>query len=665
MLSLVNVSKSYGGNTLFENANLQVNAGDRVGLVGPNGAGKSTLFRIILRTEESDRGEIAMPRNAELGFLPQETSTDYDGTVVELATSISKDWEELHAFRNAAIESASGPFEDSDAYGEYQERWAALEGATVEAKAKTVLAGLGFLNSDLERPFSALSGGWRMRVHLARLLTGEPDLLMLDEPTNHLDLDSLIWFQNYLSRYPGAILVISHDREFLNSIVTQIAEIRSERLTRYVGDYETYVELRRAGLEQRRVAYENQQREIQRMMQFVERFRAKASKASQAQSMLKKVNRIERLPPPETEGKAITFKFPQPERGGQRTVRLVDIRFAYGEKVVYHGDLELDIERGARIVLVGPNGAGKSTLLKLLASELNPQSGSREYGQNVRVGYFAQHQAEALDSSKTVMQEATDTEQRIEESSVRSLLGSFLFRGDDVFKKVSVLSGGEKSRLALVKLLLDPPNFLLMDEPTTHLDMPSIEALTHALTQFQGSLVFISHDVRFIRSLAQTTIRVDSGKLQSYAGGYDYYLEKSDATGARQGLTAGLSKQVKAAPVKSTLSRKELKRLEAETRQKYAKSKKRKEEDAQRLEKEIETAEARKGELSASFADPVVFENPSKLRSVQMDVGRLEDKLDRLNRDWERASVELEEISSKIAEEIEAIRVKNSVVSGS
>lgn len=664
MLSLVNVSKSYGGKTLFENANLQVNAGDRVGLVGPNGAGKSTLFRIILGKEDSDRGEVALPKKAELGFLPQETSLDYEGTVLELATAISEEWEALHRLQKVARAQTDKPFEDTEAYGVYQEKWVELEGAAVETKAKTVLAGLGFLQSDLTRSFRELSGGWRMRVHLARLLTGEPDLLMLDEPTNHLDLDSLIWFQGYLSRYPGAILVISHDREFLNAIVTQIAEIRSASLRRYVGDYENFVEQRRAAREQARLAYENQQKEIQRMMGFVERFRAKASKASQAQSMLKKIDRIERLPPPEDDEKPITFKFPQPERGGQRTIRLTDIQFAYGEKVVYRGDLSLDIERGDRIVLVGPNGAGKSTLLKLLAGLLSPDSGQRDYGQNVRVGYFAQHQTEALDSSKTVLQEATNMERRVDESFARTLLGSFLFRGDDVFKNVGVLSGGEKSRLALVKLLLDPPNFLLMDEPTTHLDMPSIDALTHAIKQFEGTLVFISHDVRFIRSIAKTTLRVDAGRIQKYAGGYDYYLEKSDATGERQGLTAGLSQPTKSAPAKPTISRKDLKRLEAEARQKFARARKRKEEEASHFESEIEKAEAKKLELSESFSNPEVFENPSKLRAAQLDMAQLEDTLDTLNLEWERAAEELEAINHEIASEIEAIRAKSGVFSG-
>ena len=663
MLSLVDVSKAYGPKTLFENANLQINAGDRVGLVGPNGAGKSTLFKIILGEESEDTGRVSMAKKADIGFLPQQVAEDYDGSVLELSTRISSEWESLHRMRRETVEARPDvAFEDTDAYGAYQEQWAALDGANVETKAKTVLAGLGFRTADLHRRFRELSGGWRMRVHLGRLLTAEPDLLMLDEPTNHLDLESLLWFQGYLRRYPGGLLVISHDREFLNQLVNQVVDIRHARLNRYVGNYDQYVEQRLAVWEQKKAAYENQQKEIARMQAFIDRFRAKASKASQAQSMIKKLDKLERLPPPEVDEKTITFKFPQPERSGQRTIRLENVRFAYGEKEVYRGDLGLELQRQDRVVLVGPNGAGKSTLLKLMAEVLQPQGGIVDLGHNVRVGYFAQHQTEALDQDKTVLEEATDGEKRIDTSFARSVLGCFLFRGDDVFKKVGVLSGGEKSRLALVKFLLDPPNFLLMDEPTTHLDMPSIDALTTALKQFEGTLAFISHDVGFIRAVATQVYRVDSGRVQKFAGGYDYYLEKSDAVGARQGLTAGVDSGDTAKAKEATkpgISRKEMKRLEAQLRQKWSKERQTKEAVVNGLEKEIEILEAKKQKLTASFEDPQVFEDPKKLRNVQQDVCVVEDQLDSLNSEWEAATEAFEAVQEKANAEVEALRAKH------
>src|SRR5688572_8687969 len=370
-----------------------------------------------------------------------------------------------------------------------------------------------------------------MRAHLARLLVQEPDLLMLDEPTNHLDLESLIWFQNYLKEYPGAIVVISHDREFLNALVDSIVEIRFNKLLRYRGNFDEYLTQRAANEANLLAAYKNQQREIGRMMRFVDRFRAKNTKAAQAQSKLKQIERMDKIEAPVADGRQIGFSFPQPQRSGLKVITLENIHHAYGANVVYRG-MNFEVERGERIVLVGPNGAGKSTLLKLLAGVLPVQSGERKLGHNVKTGYYSQYRVEMLNPDRTAFEEALDTPQRVTEQFVRTVLGSFLFQGDDVFKPVRVLSGGEKSRLALVKLLLDPPNLLLMDEPTTHLDMPSIDALVDALDQFEGTLIFISHDVYFIRALANRVVHVSAGKLTIYPGDYQYYLDKTAATRA-------------------------------------------------------------------------------------------------------------------------------------
>ena len=349
-----------------------------------------------------------------------------------------------------------------------------------------------------------------MRAHLARLLVMEPDLLLLDEPTNHLDLESLQWFQEYLRTYPGAIVMISHDREFLNQLVGSIVEIAHSKLVRYRGDWDSYVEQKAAREEQQLAAYKNQQKEIASLQLFADRFRAKASKASQAQSKLKQIDRMKKIAAPVARGKTIKFHFPQPVRSGLRVITLKDVDHAYGDVVVYRG-MQYHAERGQRTVLVGPNGAGKSTLLKLLAGVLPVQHGVRELGHNVRTGYFSQNRIDVLNASHTVLDSARDMPNPVSEQTARTVLGSFLFRGDDVFKTVAVLSGGEKSRLALVRLLLDPPNLLLMDEPTTHLDVGSIDALIGALKQYHGTLIFISHDVHFIRAIATSVLHVTAG----------------------------------------------------------------------------------------------------------------------------------------------------------
>ena len=438
-----------------------------------------------------------------------------------------------------------------------------------------MLAGLAFRESDFNRPARTMSGGWVMRAHLARLLVMEPDLLMLDEPTNHLDLESLGWFQNYLEHYPGAILMISHDRAFLNALVDNIFEIRHKQVHRYRGNYDAYVEQRKARQEQHLAAYKNQQAEIAKLQEFADRFRAKASKASQAQSKLKQIERMEKLEAPEAADKRIHIKFPQPARSGQRVMTLDKIHFAYGDLKVYQG-IDLEIEKMQRIVLVGPNGAGKSTLLKLLGGVLEAQSGERKLGHNTEVGYFAQNRVEMLNSTRTVLQEVMSIKDPVPEITARTILGSFLFQGDDAYKKVSVLSGGEKSRLGLIKLLLNPPNLLLMDEPTTHLDMASIDALIDALKQFQGTLIFISHDVYFIRALAETVLHISAGKLTPYSGNFDYYLDKSGANSEKGALVAGeqlTDNRPQEAPAaarptgSSPAKTKEQKRKEAEERQ--------------------------------------------------------------------------------------------------
>ncbi len=654
MLSLSGITKAYGGRTLFADVSLQVNRADRIGLVGPNGAGKTTLFSIILGTLEPDDGKISKERGASFGYLPQETAVVGDETVIEIATAITPDF--IKVRRVIKAWEADHPVEathSEEIHDDAHDRFNELGGYRLEAKAKQILAGLSFRESDFDRPARELSGGWVMRAHLARLLVQEPDLLMLDEPTNHLDLEALLWFQGYLQSYPGAILVISHDREFLNRLIGSIVEIRQSKLLRYRGNYDEYLEQRAAYEEQMLAAYKNQQREIGQLMEFVNRFRAKASKAAQAQSKLKQVDRMEKIEAPTSDSRKVSFTFPQPQRSGQKVITLENIHQAYGEKVVYRG-MDFLAERGQRVVLVGPNGAGKSTLLKILAEVVIPQSGVRTLGHNVKAGYYSQNRVEMLDPSRTVFEEASDTPQRVTEQFIRTLLGCFLFQGDDVFKKVSVLSGGEKSRLALVKLLLDPPNLLLMDEPTTHLDMASIDALAYALDQFQGTLIFISHDVYFIRALANHVVHVNAGRLTPYPGGYQYYLDKTKAQSARAALTSGGSgndvsqKPATAsasAAIRPSVDRKEQKRIEAEQRQARSNQRKAQQQIVHRLEKEIQELEARLKDLTAELESPATYEKPGRAVEVNRALLHAQERLAELNPEWEAAAGKLAEMA--------------------
>ncbi len=623
MLTISDVSKSYGTRELFSGVDLFVARTDRLGLVGPNGAGKSTLFGLILGEERPDTGIIEWERGADFGYLPQESAPVGDDTILQIATS------------NALLE----PTED-----EWDIDY------TLEPRARTILAGLGFKEGDAEKPAKSFSGGWVMRAHLARLLVAEPALLLLDEPTNHLDLEALLWFQDYLTRYPGGLVVISHDRAFLNALCTGMLELRGGTLHYYHGNYDDFLVEKEARKEQQMAQFKNQQREIAHLQTFVNRFGAKASMASRAKSKEKQIERLKdaAIEEPSEELKRINFKFPQPVRSGLKVIELKNVRQAYGDKVVYT-DLNFTAERGQRIVLVGPNGAGKSTLLKILAGNLAIQGGTRELGSNVTAGYFAQQRTDTLREDATVfemMMELRTNENQLTEQQARAILGSFLFRKDDVHKKVGVLSGGEKSRLNLARLLVDPPNLLLMDEPTTHLDIGSIDAMVNALKGYSGTLIFISHDVHFIRSLAETVLHVHSGRLTPYAGNYDYYLEKSKATNARAALTAGFtdarpdahkgkgnegtssvsSAPVAAAPAASSggpkLTPNQLRKMR---------------EDVGQLEKTVSELESKQNEITAALEDPATYADKGKFHHLNLELTALTERLSNATAKWEAA----------------------------
>lgn len=635
MLTLSGVTKAFGARTLFEDVSLQVNGGDRIGLVGPNGAGKSTLLSLILRESSPDAGAIVFEKGVSTGYLPQESAPCGNETVLELAINISP---ELAAVRQRMQELETIGQTETEEYHQIQFRFTELDGFRLEPKAKRILSGLAFRETDFMRPAREMSGGWVMRVHLARLLVQEPDLLLLDEPTNHLDLESLLWFQNYLLGYPGAIFMISHDREFLNRLSETIIDIKHGHLHRYRGNYDSYLLQSVAREEQHLAAYKNQQKEIQSLQEFADRFRAKASKASQAQSKLKQIERMEKIEAPVREDRQLRFRFPQPPRSGLKVINLTDIHQAYGGHVVYRG-MNFAAERGQRIVLVGPNGAGKSTLLKILAGVVPFQQGRRELGLNTKFGYYSQYRIDTLNAARSVLAEASATPRELPEQTVRTVLGSFLFRGDDVFKKVGVLSGGEKSRLALVKFLLDPPNLLLMDEPTTHLDIASIDALIDALKQFEGTLIFISHDVYFIRQLASSVLHIDAGNLTTYPGDYQYYLDKTKALSEKVALTAGGAggRAESVAAPKPRNNSKERKRFEAEERQARSRERKAQQEKLAKLEADILSCETRQKALTAQLEDPATYASANVIQ-LNRELAEATESLETLNREWEESA---------------------------
>ncbi|MBX3737696.1 MAG: ABC-F family ATP-binding cassette domain-containing protein [Candidatus Didemnitutus sp.] len=621
MLTLADVAKSYGTRELFSEVSLFVARTDRYGLVGPNGAGKSTLFNLILGEEQPDEGIIEWERGADFGYLPQESAPVGDETVLAIATSGKK----------------LVPENDDD----YDIDW------TLEPRAKKILAGLGFREEDHDKPAKSFSGGWVMRAHLARLLVSEPALLLLDEPTNHLDLEALLWFQDYLTRYPGGLLIISHDREFLNTLCNGILELKGGTLNKYTGNYDDYLNEKDARREQQAALFKNQQREIAHLQKFVDRFGAKASMASRAKSKEKQIERLKEVAveEPWEDLKKINFRFPQPPRSGLKVITLEHVEQAYGDHVVYR-DLNFEAERGQRIVLVGPNGAGKSTLLKILAGVIPIQGGLRELGSNVVPGYFAQNRGDNLNTELSVLEnvmELRTAENQLTEQQARAVLGGFLFRKDDVFKPVDVLSGGEKSRLALARLLINPPNLLLMDEPTTHLDIPSIDALVNALKNYEGTLLFISHDVYFIRQLALNVLHVHSGRLTPYAGNYDYYLDKSKATSARAALTAGFTdarpKQQKAVsdqrsatsqtPAEKKPNPGELKKLRTEVG---------------KLEQRVSELETKQNELTAELEKPETYTQAGRAQHLNRELTTTVDLLHAATAEWEAAATKLGEL---------------------
>jgi ATPase subunit of ABC transporter with duplicated ATPase domains len=539
MIRLDNIGKQNGHQIVFIEAGATLNRGEKVGLVGPNGAGKTTLFRMIIGEEQPDEGTVAVDRGVTIGYFSQDVGEmSGHSAVAEVmngAGPVSEVGAELKALEAAMQDPDRADEMDAiiERYGEVQARFESLDGYALEGRAREVLAGLSFTQEMMDGDVGALSGGWKMRVALARVLLMRPDAMLLDEPSNHLDLESLIWLEEFLKGYEGVLLMTSHDREFMNRIVRKIVEIDGGALTTYSGNLEFYEQQRALNERQQQAQFERQQAMLAKEMRFIERFKARASHAAQVQSRVKQIEKIERVEPPKRR-QTVSFEFAPAPRSGEDVVSLKSVRKGYGSRSIYDG-LDFQVRRRERWCVMGVNGAGKSTLLKLVAGAAQPDAGSVSVGGSVKMGYFAQHAMDLLKGERTVFQTLEESFPQASQGSLRSLAGCFGFSGDDVEKRCRVLSGGEKARLVMALMLYDPPNFLVLDEPTNHLDMATKEMLITALAQYEGAMLFVSHDRRFLAALSNRVLELTPDGIHAYGGGYTEYVERTgqEAPGLR------------------------------------------------------------------------------------------------------------------------------------
>lgn len=643
MLDVIGLSKFLGGRTLFNSVSFKLSMGQRLALTGPNGSGKTTLLRLLAGEESPDNGAIHRRSDLDLAYLPQESDINSDKLLLDFVEDVADEIkhirEELKSLEKSMADVKSNPAL-LRRYGHLQTRFEHLDGYTLRARSERILLGLGFNKEELARPVTELSGGWRMRAALARILLREPDVILLDEPTNHLDIVTLQWLEEFICSSSTAYIIVSHDIEFLNCVVTGVLALEGGRLFRSKGNYSQYEQGRELRHEQALAAYQNHQKKQAAEEAFVERFRSKATKAKQVQSRIKRMEKIEAPPPPPSQSKALSFSLPQPARAGKNIVKLENIDIAYGEVQVYK-NLNFSIDRGEKVALIGPNGAGKSTLLKLLAGKITPTSGSMAHGHNVTVSYFAQHQLEQLNQNLTALEEMMTLPGLRSENAMRNMLGAFLFSGDSVDKKVSVLSGGEKTRLVLAKLMAEPGNFFLLDEPTNHLDVSACDTLKQALAAYEGALCFISHDRDLINKAATKVIWVEHGQLQTYEGNYDDFLRKRSQEEA-QTVDAGTATKNSETPSEQKTSKRDARRMEAERRQRLQKETAPLRKEVQMLEEQISRAESRVAELEAQLADPESYSEPNKIADAARERTRLVKELEALAEKWEGAAVQLE-----------------------
>lgn len=660
------ISKSFGGRVLYSNATLQLNAGERWALVGPNGAGKTTLLKIIMGLESADEGTITFAKDATLGYLEQETELMGDRTalneVIESAHEI-KQWE--RKVNDLSIKIAETPegatlnkyLED---YAHAMERFERLGGYELESRARQILAGLGFPVEDFDKPAKEFSGGWQMRISLSKLLLRRPDVLLLDEPTNHLDLESVQWLERFLSSYDGTVLLVSHDRSFMDACVTHVAALENRMLVTYTGNYSGYLHQREENLEQLRAKRAAQERDIAHMETFIERFRYKPTKAKQVQERVAKVEKIrEELVVLPEQSHHMHFRFPEPPRTGDTVISLEGVAKSYEDNFVYD-NVDLKLYRGDHVALVGPNGAGKSTLMKLIAGKLMPDAGQISLGQNVTEAYYAQHQLEELNPSNTVLAELDTVAAGWTTSEERRLLGAFLFHGDDVEKRVNVLSGGERARLALAKMLVSPDPLLLLDEPTNHLDIDSVDVLEKALVDFPGTIILISHDEHLVRAVANKVVDVRDHKVTVYDGDYDYFLFKlAELQAAGQGETSSKtvssygtsgaravkssgSETGQAAGSSRNVKTKEQRRAEAEERNRRSRALRETKKRLNEVEAALTPAHKRYDELMTLMADEALYNDPQKFDECMAEYQALSKKIPALEAEWLELSEKME-----------------------
>jgi len=627
-----------------------------MGLVGPNGSGKTTLFKLILGEESIDDGEIRVARGVKIGYLPQEvvafTGNPVLDEVLKSLPGITSLQDKMKILEEE-LSSMEDPREQerlAKEYGRLQEHYTVLGGYGLEAEAKQILQGLGFKENDFNRATDELSGGWLMRIALAKILLQSPDLLLLDEPTNYLDLESLIWLENFLVSYPGAMVIVSHDRVFLNHLIDRIAEIEAQKIDLYYGDYDHYLEEKDARRQILEATYKTQQKKIEQTERFIERFRAKNTKSKQVQSRIKMLEKLERVELPKEKKKEIRFHFPAPRRSGHRVVEVKNLHKSYGDIKVYQG-IDLTLFRGDKVAFIGPNGAGKSTLLKILAGVLNFEKGEIILGKDVTRAYFAQQQFDILHPENTVFEELLSIATDETQTELRTLLGTFLFSGEEVEKRVSVLSGGEKSRLVLAKMLLKPANFLLLDEPTSHLDIPSRNVLEMALNQFQGTICLITHDRHLINLIANKVMEIDRGTLHLFPGNYDYYLYKKQQIQLEETKQAvkneaevKVEEKEKSEIKKTKYVAKEERRKRAQQMDQFRRQWVSLEKRFQEVEKSLNEETQTLDDLNQKLSESSLYLNQKETYETLQTHQKTQERVKELSQLWESLALELEEM---------------------